>query len=87
MTTKTFTVGRITRATYREGERALELVFTNGTVKTYRHVPAEVFARFCNAPNPTTFWEDRIAEEYPSGTSKESGSAQSARSRLDDLFG
>ena len=29
--------------------------------------PEEVFRRLCSAPNPATYWEDRIAEEYPKG--------------------
>ena len=46
------------------------------------------FRRLCSVPNPATYWEDRIAEEYPKGT------AVTVRARppqaprdLSDLFG
>jgi hypothetical protein len=77
---------RLRSAGFDERERLLEIEFANGDVRRYRGVPAEVARRFFSAPNPGTFWEDRIAEEYP----VEAGSAApdaDARSRLDSLFG
>lgn len=65
MQSKTFTSGRIRRADYDESSRRLELHWDDKTVRTYAQVPAEVFRRLCAAPNPSTYWEDRIAEEYP----------------------
>ena len=67
MPTREFTTGRIRRADYDATSRQLELHFDNRTVLAYRHVPQEVFRRLCSAPNPATYWEDRIAEEYPKG--------------------
>lgn len=51
-------------------------------------MPEEVFRRLCSAPNPATYWEDRIAEEYPRGTPPPAapGGAGTGKS-LGDLFG
>jgi len=50
-------------------------------------VPQEVYRRLCSAPNPTTYWEDRIAEEYPKGTPMKSTGASEGAKNLSDLFG
>jgi hypothetical protein len=49
-------------------------------------VPAEVWRRLISSPNPATYVEDRIEEEYPVERKRASG-GDPARSRLDDLFG
>jgi len=90
MQTKTFTNGRIRRVDYDAASQQLDLHWDDQTVRAYKHVPQEVFRRLCSAPNPTTYWEDRIAEEYPKGTpmSKGAGSTTTdAAQRLRDLFG
>jgi hypothetical protein len=84
---QTFTVGRITQADYSESSKQLDLHFNDGALRSYRPVPAEVFRRLCHAPNPTTYWEDRIAEEYPHIRGKTGGDAEAAKKKLDDLFG
>lgn len=85
MPLKTFTGGRIRKADYDPGSRQLDLHWDNGNVTAYKHVPEEVFRRLCSAPNPATYWEDRIAEEYPKGTPRSTG-AKPQRD-LRDLFG
>lgn len=88
MQTKTFTSGRIRRADYDASTRQLDLQWDDKTVRAYKHVPQEVFRRLCSAPNPTTYWEDRIAEEYPKGTPMGQGAgAEDAAQKLRDLFG
>ena len=52
---------------YDRATRQLDLHWDNHSVLAYKHVPQEVFRRLCSAPNPATYWEDRIAEEYPKG--------------------
>jgi hypothetical protein len=47
-------------------------------------VPEEVFRRLCAAPNPTTYWEDRIAEEYPKAQPRSGGAG--GGKKLGDLF-
>ena len=86
MVTKVFTTGRIRKANYDPASRQLELHWDNKTVLAYKHVPEEVFRRLCSAPNPTTYWEDRIAEEYPKGAARGSGTPEGGKT-LRDLFG
>lgn len=77
---------RIRSAAYDERNERLEILFPNGETKTYRRVPVEVARRFFAAPNPASFWEDRIAEEYPAVTGRKAIDEE-ARRKLDDLFG
>lgn len=88
MQTKTFTSGRIRRADFDASSGFLQLQWDNGQRKAYKAVPAEVFRRLCAAPNPTTFWEDRIAEEYaPSApVALADAPAPAAKPSLADLF-
>jgi hypothetical protein len=41
----------------------------------------------CSAPNPATYWEDRIAEEYPKAQPMKSAAGPAAPKDLGDLFG
>lgn len=88
MPTKLFTSGRIRQADYDPASQQLDLRWENQSVLAYQQVPAEVFRRLCSAPNPATYWEDRIAEEYPKATPKKApGTATGAGKDLRDLFG
>jgi hypothetical protein len=82
-----FTSGRIRKADYDPDSRQLDLHWDNGNVLAYKHVPQEVFRRLCSAPNPATYWEDRIAEEYPKGTPRSAPARQGGAKDLRDLFG
>jgi len=85
MPIKLFTSGRIRKADYDASSRQLDLHWENQSVTAYKHVPEEVFRRLCSAPNPATYWEDRIAEEYPKGTPRSTGGTAGGKS-LSDLF-
>jgi hypothetical protein len=87
MPTKVFTSGRIRKAEYDSASRQLDLHWEDHTVRAYKHVPEEVFRRLCSAPNPATYWEDRIAEEYPKGTPRSAGPGAGGGKTLADLFG
>ncbi len=87
MPSKIFTSGRIRKADYDATSRQLELHWDNKTVLAYLQVPDEVYRRLCSAPNPATYWEDRIAEEYPKGRAKASGAGSDSQSKFDGLFG
>jgi hypothetical protein len=87
MPTKVFTSGRIRKAEYDSASRQLDLHWEGGKVLAYQHVPEEVFRRLCSAPNPATYWEDRIAEEYPKATPRAAGPASGDGKTLRDLFG
>lgn len=84
MLTKNFTGGRIRKAEYDPATKQLDLHWDDKSVKAYKHVPDEVFRRLCSAPNPTTYWEDRIAEEYPKGEPRSGGGG--GGKKLGDLF-
>jgi hypothetical protein len=83
----TFNGGRIRKADYDSGARQLDLHWDNKTVTAYKNVPEEVYRRLCSSPNPASYWEDRIADEYPQATAKTSARDGEAVRKLDDLFG
>lgn len=87
MVTKVFTSGRIRKAEYDTASRQLDLHWENRSVLAYKQVPEEVFRRLCSAPNPATYWEDRIAEEYPKGTPMASRAGPDGAGKPVDLFG
>jgi len=49
---------------YDEKSRTLEVEMSTGQVFQYSGVYPEVYRRFMAAPNPSTFFDDKIAEEY-----------------------
>jgi hypothetical protein len=87
MPSKTFTSGRINRAEYDPASQQLELHWDNRSVLAYKAVPQEVYRRLCSAPNPTTYWEDRIAEEYPKAHPAKPLAGSGSAKKLSDLFG
>ncbi len=87
MPTKLFNSGRIRKAVYDPASGQLDLHWDNKSVLAYKHVPEEVYRRLGSAPNPATYWEDRIADEYPKGTPMSSGKDPDAANKLSDLFG
>jgi hypothetical protein len=86
METKTFS-GRIRKAVYDTASRQLDLHWDNQSITAYKQVPQEVYRRLCSAPNPATYWEDRIAEEYPKATPMSRRDAPPGGKSLGDLFG
>jgi hypothetical protein len=87
MPIKTFNTGRIKKADYDPASKQLELHWDSKTVIAYKHVPEEVFRRLFSAPNPTTYWEDRIAEEYPKGVPMKSTGEPDAAKKFSDQIG
>ncbi len=87
MTTQRFTQGRIRQADHDPRSQQLDLHFDNGSVLAYKQVPNEVFRRLCSSPNPTTYWEDRIAEEYPKAVPARRPDAAPSAKAWDELFG
>ena len=49
---------------YDEKSQTLEVELSNGQVFQYVKVFPEVYRQFMAAPNPTTFYDDKIAEDY-----------------------
>jgi hypothetical protein len=57
---------RLRSVGYDEKNQLLEIEMSNGQVWQYTKVSPEVHRRFMAAPNPTSFFDDKIAEEYSS---------------------
>lgn len=55
---------RIRSVGYDERSQLLEVELSNGTVYQYSKVSPEVHRRLMAAPNPTSYFDDQIAEEY-----------------------
>jgi hypothetical protein len=49
---------------YDEPSRTLEIEMSTGQIFQYGGVYPEVYRRLMAAPNPTAFYDDKIAEEY-----------------------
>jgi len=49
---------------YEEKSHTLEIEMSNGQVFQYVGVYPEVYRRLMAAPNPTSFFDDKVAEEY-----------------------
>jgi hypothetical protein len=78
--------GKLKAAGYDRKSALLEIEFVDGALRHYRGVPDEVWRRLLSAPNPGSFFEDRIADEYPNQPAS-AGATAEARSQLDALFG
>ena len=55
---------RLRSVGYDEKSMILEVEMSNGQVFQYPRVYPEVYRQFMAAPNPATFFDDKIAEEY-----------------------
>lgn len=86
MERKRITGGRLRSAHYDERAGVLEIEFLDYSVKRFQSVQVEVWRRLLAAPNPATFYEDRIEEEYPVEVASHR-TDETARSQLDSLFG
>ena len=86
MPTKIFTSGRIRKAEHDASSGQLELHWDNVTVTAYKQVPQEVYRRLCSAPNPATYWECRIADEYPKATPRKQIGDSDAAKGFGSLF-
>ena len=55
---------------YDPKSQILEVEFSDGKMLAYRGVSPEVHRQFMAAPSPTSFFEDKIDESYPSNRIK-----------------
>ena len=49
---------------YDPKSRVLEVELRDGTLLAYSGVSQEVHRQFMNAPSPTSYYEDKIADEF-----------------------
>ncbi len=78
--------GRLKAAGYDPREQRLEIDFVDGERRIFAAVPPEIWRRLVAAPNPASYYADRIEEEYAVTRARADGAAD-ARTRLDSLFG
>ena len=57
---------KIRGAGYDPKAQLLEIEFSDGKVVQYRGVSQEIHRQFMAAPSPTSFFEDKIDESFPS---------------------
>ena len=65
MERKRVSSSKIRAVGYDPRTQVLEVEFADGKVMAYAGVSPEVHRRFMSAPSPVSFYEDRIAEDYP----------------------
>ena len=51
---------------YESKSQLMEIEFSDGKIVQYRGVSQEVHRQFMAAPSPTSFFEDKIDESFPS---------------------
>jgi len=66
MERKRISSSKIRAVGYDPKGEVLEVEFNDGRVMAYSGVSPEVHRRFMNAPSPVSFFDDKIADEYPS---------------------
>lgn len=66
MERKRLNSSRIRSAGYDPKAQLLEIEFSDGKLIQYRGVSPEVHRQFMAAPSPTSFFEDKIDESFPS---------------------
>lgn len=87
MQTRRFQTGSIREISFDSRTNHLELTWQDQSITAYRPVPLEIVDRLCKAPNPATYFEDRIAEEYPKVQALRRNQTTDAAKKLNDLFG
>ena len=66
MERKRISSSKIRAVGYDPKAQVLEVEFNDGRVVAYRGVSPEVHRGFMAAPSPVSFFDDKIADEYPS---------------------
>jgi hypothetical protein len=70
MERKRLNSSKIRAAGYDPKSQVLEIEFSDGKLIQYRGVSPEVHRQFTSAPSPTSFFEDKIDESFPSSRIK-----------------
>jgi KTSC domain len=66
MERKRLNSSKIRSAGYDPKAQLLEIEFSDGKILAFRGVSPEVHRQFMAAPSPTSFFEDKIDESFPS---------------------
>jgi KTSC domain len=86
MTRKPLSSGKLKSAGYDESSRTMEIEFTNGDVFEYKAVSRELYRQLMASPSPSSFFEDKIDEQF-SGKRLAKSSKSDAGDSFDSLFG
>jgi hypothetical protein len=65
MERKRISSSKIRAIGYDPKSQVLEVQFSDGRVLAYSGVSPEIHRQFMNAPSPVSFFEDKIADDYP----------------------
>jgi hypothetical protein len=87
MIEKTFSTGSIRKLTFDPDTRQLEVEWQNKRIRAFKPVPEEIFRRLSSAPNPDTYFHDRIVEEYAEVQPRRRATEENPFRALNDLFG
>ena len=83
----TFSTGSILKLTFDPDTRQLEVEWQNKRIRAFKPVPEEIFRRLSSAPNPDTYFHDRIVEEYAEVQPRRRATEENPFRALNDLFG
>jgi KTSC domain len=78
--------GKLRAAGYDESARVMEIEFVNGDVFEYKSVSRELFRQLMASPSPSSFFEDKIDEQF-SGRRLAKHGGVGASEAFDGLFG
>jgi hypothetical protein len=78
--------GKLRAAAYDESSRVMEIEFVNGDVFEYKSVSRELFRQLMASPSPSSFFEDKIDEQF-SGRRLAKQRSVGASEAFDGLFG
>jgi KTSC domain len=78
--------GKLRAAGYDESSRVMEIEFVNGDVFEYKSVSRELFRQLMASPSPSSFFEDKIDEQFSGRRLPKQGGVR-ANDAFDNLFG
>lgn len=65
MERKRINSSKIRSAGYDPKSQVLEIEFSDGKIIQYSGVSPEIYRQFTAAPSPVSYFEDKIAEDFP----------------------
>jgi hypothetical protein len=86
MTRKPLSSGKLKSAGYDESSRTMHIEFTNGDVFEYKSVSREIYRQLMASPSPSSFFEDKIDEQFSGKRLPRAGNSNSSDA-FDSLFG
>ncbi|TAG75519.1 MAG: KTSC domain-containing protein [Burkholderiales bacterium] len=85
MNRKPLSSGKLKSAGYDESARVMHIEFTNGDVYEYKSVSREIYRQLMTSPSPSSFFQDKIDEQFSSQRLSRVPKSENSDS-FDDLF-